>query len=127
MDAIHTPHAPEAVGPYSQAVRAQGLVFLSGQIGLNPETMTMVEGGVEAQAEQIMKNLEAVLLASGSSFKKVIKTTIYLQDIQDFAKVGEVYAKHFTPPYPARVTIEAQKLPLEARVEMDMIAELDSF
>lgn len=114
--------APKAIGPYNQAVEANGFVFLAGQIPLNPETMTLIEGDAAIQVEQVLKNLSAVLKAAGCTFNNVIKTTMFLQDMNDFAKVNEVYAKYFTENYPARSTIQVAKLPLGALVEIECIA-----
>lgn len=122
--AISTSDAPAAIGPYSQAVRAGSLVFLSGQIPLDPRTGQMVEGGVEAQAEQVMKNLEAVLRAAGCSFADVVKSTIFLADLGDFGKVNEIYGKRFSANPPARATVQVAALPRGARVEIDMIAQV---
>ncbi|MCB9591221.1 MAG: RidA family protein [Sandaracinaceae bacterium] len=121
--AIHTDAAPAAIGPYSQAVQHGGLVYLSGQIALDPATGALVEGDVAAQAERVMKNLEAVLAAAGSSFGQVLKTTIYLTDMGDFARVNEVYARAFEGlEPPARETVEVSRLPKDVAVEISMIA-----
>ena len=120
--AIHTEAAPAAVGPYSQATTAGDLIFCSGQIALDPKTSSLVEGGLEAQTHQVMANLKAVLAAAGGSFATLVKTTIYLSDMNDFRKVNEVYSSYLGAPYPARVTIEASSLPLGALVEIDAIA-----
>jgi 2-iminobutanoate/2-iminopropanoate deaminase len=120
--AVESSDAPKAIGPYSQAIVANDLVFVSGQIGLDPKTGNLVEGGVEAQTEQVMKNLEAVLRASKSDFDNVVKATIFLADINDFAKVNEVYAKSFKAPFPARATVQAARLPRDARVEIELTA-----
>lgn len=120
--AVETADAPRAIGPYSQAVIAGDFVFLAGQIGLDPKTGNLVEGGVEAQTEQVMKNLEAVLRASKSDFDNVVKATIFLADINDFAKVNEIYAKKFRAPFPARSTVQAAKLPRDARIEIELTA-----
>jgi 2-iminobutanoate/2-iminopropanoate deaminase len=128
-DEISTKEAPAAIGPYSQAVRAGALVFLSGQVALDPATGQLVAGDVVAQTEQIMKNLAAVLAAAGSGFADVVRTTIYLVDMADFARVNEAYGRFFQPPYPARATVQVSALPRGARVEIDAIAlrsEVDS-
>ncbi len=122
IQAIHTEAAPAAVGPYSQAVRSGDLVFLSGQIGLDPQTGNLVPGGTAAEAEQVLRNLSAVLAACGLSFRAVVRTTIYLVDLADFATVNEVYGRHMQPPYPARATVGVAALPRGARVEIDAIA-----
>jgi 2-iminobutanoate/2-iminopropanoate deaminase len=122
-DEISTKEAPAAIGPYSQAVRAGPLVFLSGQVALDPATGQLVAGDVVAQAEQVMKNLGAVLAAAGSGFADVVRTTIYLVDMADFARVNEVYGRFFQPPYPARATVQVSALPRGARVEIDAIAQ----
>lgn len=119
---IHTEQAPAAIGPYVQAVRVGDLIYTAGQGGINPATDKLVEGGVEAQAEQTMKNLAAVLDAAGSSFDQVIKTTIFLRYIKDFAAVNEIYASFFTGQVPARSTVAVAALPLSALVEIEMVA-----
>lgn len=119
---IATENAPKAIGPYSQAVEAGGFIFASGQIPLVPQTGEIIAGGIEAQAEQVLKNLCAVLEAAGSSLDKVVKTTVYLTDIGDFAKLNEVYGKFFVNDCPARVCVEVSNLPKGALVEIDVIA-----
>ena len=119
---ISTTAAPAAIGPYSQAIVAGNLVFTSGQIPLDPATQQLVTGDVRAQAERVMENLAAVLAAAGSSFAEVVKTTIYLADLGDFAVVNEVYGKRFSGAPPARSTVQAAALPKGARVEIDLIA-----
>jgi 2-iminobutanoate/2-iminopropanoate deaminase len=123
-EAVSTSSAPAAIGPYSQAVRAGALLFVSGQIPLDPEAGTMVEGDVAAQTHRVLRNLQAVLEAGGSSLDAVVRTTIYLADLNDFAAVNEVYATYFTSPAPARATIQASRLPRDARIEIDAIATL---
>jgi 2-iminobutanoate/2-iminopropanoate deaminase len=122
MTPIATPSAPAAIGPYSQAVRAGNLVFLSGQIPLDPATGSMVDGDIRAQTERVMENLAAVLAAAGLSFANVAKTTIYLADLGDFAVVNEIYGKRFPKNPPARATVQVAALPKGARVEIDAIA-----
>jgi len=122
MRRIDTDSAPKAIGPYSQAVEVDGLLFCSGQIALDPSSMTMVEGGVRAQTEQVMKNLAAVLRASGAALNTVVKTTIYLVDMNDFGEVNEVYASFFEEETPARATVEVSRLPKGALVEIDAVA-----
>ena len=119
---IQTEHAPQAIGPYSQAVKANGLIFASGQIPTDPKTGLFVVGGIEAQTEQVLKNLAAVLEASGSGLNRVVKTTVFLLDMQEFAAMNEVYGKFFKELPPARATVEAARLPRNARVEIEAIA-----
>ena len=119
---VSTPHAPAAIGPYSQAVRAHGFVFLSGQIPLDPATGQMIEGDIVAQTKRVMENLDAVLSAAGTSFGKVLRATIFLVDLGDFAKVNEVYGGYFPSEPPARATVQVAALPKGARVEIDLIA-----
>ena len=120
--AIRTDRAPQAIGPYSQALASHGLVFLSGQIGLDPATGALVTGGTAAEAEQVLKNLQAVLAAAGLGFEHVVRTTIYLVDLADFAAVNDVYQRYVREPYPARATVGVAALPRGARVEIDAIA-----
>jgi len=119
--AVETPDAPKAVGPYSQAIIANGLVFAAGQIGIDPRTGTLVEG-IEAQVNQALKNIAAVLKASGSSMDDVVKATVFLADMNDFAKMNEVYSKHFKAPFPARSTVQVARLPRDAKIEIEVIA-----
>lgn len=119
---IHTPQAPAAIGPYSQAVVYNGIAYLSGQIPLDPATGQIVAGGIVEQTEQVMKNLGAVLEAAGSSFGKVLKMTIYLQDLGQFTTVNEIYGRYLTAEPPARATVQVAKLPREVMVEIDAIA-----
>jgi 2-iminobutanoate/2-iminopropanoate deaminase len=121
-DVISTDRAPKAIGPYSQAIRVNGFLFLSGQIALDPATMQIVDGDVRAQTERVMTNLKAVLEAAGSSLDKVVKTTVYLKDMNDFTAMNETYAKYFPANPPARATTEAARLPRDARVEIELIA-----
>ena len=120
---ITSEHAPRAIGPYSQAVRAGGLVFLSGQIPIDPATGEMIGGDVRLQTEQVMKNLGAVLEAAKLSFEDVVKATIYLVDLADFTVVNEVYGARFATDPPARATVQVAALPRGARVEIDLLAE----
>ncbi len=122
--AITTEHAPQAIGPYSQAVRVGEWLFLSGQIGLDPSSGELVPGGVVAEAQRVLENLRAVLAAAGATLDDVVRTTIYLVDLADFARVNEVYGECFHPPYPARATVGVAALPRGARVEIDAIARL---
>ena len=123
MKAIETSHAPGAIGPYSQAICIQNLVFTSGQIPIDPKTGNIDAVGIEAQTEQVMHNLQAVLEAAGSSLTKAVKTTCFLQDIRDFAAFNAVYARYFTEK-PARSCVEVAALPKGALVEVEVIAEL---
>jgi 2-iminobutanoate/2-iminopropanoate deaminase len=118
---IQTDAAPAAIGPYSQAVRVGGLVFTAGQTGAEPSSGELVEG-VAAQADRALQNLAAVLQAAGTSFERVVKTTIFLVDMADFVAVNEVYARHLSPPYPARSTIAVRALPKGGLVEIEMVA-----
>jgi len=119
---VHTDDAPRAIGPYSQAVAAGGVVYCSGQIALDPKTGELVTGDVRAQTKQVMENLRAVLDAAGSSLASVLKTTIYLQNLGDFAAVNEVYGGYFSSEPPARATVQVAALPRAAQVEIDAIA-----
>lgn len=123
-EAVKTDNAPQAIGPYSQAIKLGDLVFLSGQVHLDPATGQLVEGDITTQTQRVMENLQAVLLAAGSSFEKVVKTTIYLADMDDFSKVNEVYGRYFSAPQPARSTVAVARLPRDARIEIDLIAYL---
>jgi 2-iminobutanoate/2-iminopropanoate deaminase len=123
--AVSTTAAPSAVGPYSQAVATDDLVFCSGQVGIDPATGELVSGGVEAETERVLKNLEAVLDAAGCSFGDVVKTTCFLADIGDFATFNAIYARSFPDPPPARSTFQVAALPKGARVEIEAIAVRD--
>ena len=122
MKTISTDLAPNAIGPYSQAVVHNGLAFLSGQIPLNPATGEMVEGDLTAQTERVLENIKGLLAACGSSLDQVVKTTVFLKDIGEFAQMNEVYGRYFGQNAPARSTIEAARLPRDVRVEIDAIA-----
>ena len=122
---ISTPAAPKAIGPYSQAVRAGQLLFASGQIPTDPVTGAIVDGDVAAQTRRVFDNLGAVLKAANLSFADVVRTTVFLADMNDFATVNEVYGTYFTEPYPARATVQVARLPKDARVEIDVIASFD--
>ncbi len=124
IDSVATEHAPKAVGPYSQAIRVNGFIFLSGQIALDPRTQQLVEGDVAMETERVLENLKAVVEAAGSSLQRVVKTTVFLADMNDFAKMNEVYARYFATPLPARSTVQVARLPRDARVEVDLIALL---
>jgi 2-iminobutanoate/2-iminopropanoate deaminase len=121
-ESVSTEKAPQAIGPYSQAIVSGDLVFTSGQIPLDPKTQQMVQGDARAQAERVMENLSAVLAAAGATFASVVKTTIYLTDLNDFAAVNEVYGKRFPSAPPARSTVQVAALPKGARVEIDLVA-----
>ncbi|RYZ56598.1 MAG: RidA family protein [Proteobacteria bacterium] len=122
--AIASPDAPAAIGPYSQAIVHNGIVYCSGQIPLDPESGEMKAVTIEEQTHQVMKNLQAVLETAGSGLSGIIRTTIYLQNLENFAKVNEVYASYLSKPYPARATVEVSKLPRASLVEIDAIARL---
>ena len=119
---ISTKDAPGAIGPYSQAIEANGFVFVSGQIPLIPDTGEMIKGGIEEQTTRVLENLGAILKAAGTSFEAAVKTTVYITNINDFAKVNEIYGKYFTQNCPARVCVEVSSLPKGALVEIDVIA-----
>ena len=119
---IETQYAPEAVGPYSQAIKTGNLLFLSGQIGIDPQIKKVAEGGVEAQARQIFKNITAVLQEAGASLENVVKATVFLKDMADFKRVNEIYADHFKRPYPARSAVAVKELPLSVDIEIEVIA-----
>lgn len=119
---IQTDQAPQAIGPYSQAVKANGLVFVSGQIPIDPRTGHFVAGGIAEQTEQVLKNLAALLEASGSSLDQVLKTTVFLADMEEFAAMNEIYGRFFTEEPPARATVQASRLPRDARIEIEAIA-----
>jgi 2-iminobutanoate/2-iminopropanoate deaminase len=123
-EVVATARAPKAIGPYSQAIRANGFVFCSGQIALDPATNQLIEGDVVAQTERVLKNLTAVLQEAGSSLENVVKTTVFLKSMGDFAAMNETYAKFFTHNPPARSTVEAARLPKDVLVEIDVIALL---
>jgi 2-iminobutanoate/2-iminopropanoate deaminase len=121
-DIINTPNAPAAIGPYSQAAGWNGLIFCSGQIPLDPATGQLVEGGIEEQTARVLDNLRAVLEAAGASLETVLKTTIFVKDMGDFAKVNEVYGRYFPVNPPARATVEAARLPRDVKVEIEAVA-----
>jgi 2-iminobutanoate/2-iminopropanoate deaminase len=122
--AVSSESAPRAIGPYSQAIRAGSLLFVSGQIPLDPVTGIMVDGDIAAQTHRVFANLKAILEAAGGSFDHVVRTTVYLADMNDFATVNEIYGTYFSSPAPARATVQAARLPKDARVEIDLIAAL---
>jgi len=119
---LSTPNAPAAIGPYSQAIRAGGFLFVSGQIPLDPATGQLVTGGIADQTRRVLDNLGAILTAAGISFDHVVKTTVYLADMGEFAAMNEIYATCFKSPAPARATIQAARLPRDVRVEIDLVA-----
>ncbi|XP_058072466.1 reactive Intermediate Deaminase A, chloroplastic [Magnolia sinica] len=123
-EAVQTDKAPAALGPYSQAIKANNLLFVSGVLGLVPETGKFISDGVEEQTEQVLKNIGEILQASGISYSAVVKTTIMLADLKDFKKVNEIYAKYFPSPAPARATYQVAALPMDARIEIECIAAL---
>lgn len=121
-EAVHTPDAPAAIGPYSQAIALDGWVFTSGQIALDPSTGTLVEGDIEAQTERVMSNLEAVLQAANSGLDQIVKTTVFLLDMNDFQRFNAIYAARLGQHRPARSTVQVSRLPRDARVEIEVIA-----
>jgi 2-iminobutanoate/2-iminopropanoate deaminase len=121
-EVIATDQAPKAIGPYSQAIRAAGLVFTSGQIAIDPTTQQVIAGDIAAQTERVMKNLSGVLQAAGSGLDKALRCTVFLKNVGDFAAMNEVYGRYFPQAPPARTTVEAARLPREALVEIDVIA-----
>jgi len=121
---IATNQAPKAIGPYSQAIVSSGFAFLSGQIPLDPITGLIVEGDIAAQTKQVLENIKAVLEASGSSLAQVVKTTVFLKDMEEFSKMNEIYGKYFPETPPARATVEVSRLPRDVRVEIECIATL---
>jgi len=123
--AVSSPDAPKAIGPYSQAVRVGQLLFVSGQVPLDPVTGEMVGGDIAVQTRRVFENLGAVLKAGGRSFNDVVRTTVFLADMNDFAEVNKVYGTYFSEPYPARATVQVARLPKDARVEIDVIAAFD--
>lgn len=124
MQAIHTEKAPKAIGPYSQAIKVGNLVFASGQVPIVPATGEFVEGGIKEQTRQSLTNAKAILEEAGTSLSKVVKTTVYLSDMANFAAMNKVYAEFFTQPYPARSAVVVKTLPKNALVEVECIAEL---
>jgi 2-iminobutanoate/2-iminopropanoate deaminase len=124
--AVSSSDAPKAIGPYSQAVRAGQLLFVSGQVPLDPSTGQLVNGDIAAQTRRVFDNLDAVLKAGGRSFADVVRTTVFLADMNDFAAMNEVYGQYFSEPYPARATVQVARLPKDARVEIDVIASYEA-
>ncbi len=121
-DVIATDHAPKAIGPYSQAIRAQGLIFTSGQVAIDPGTQQVIAGDVSAQTDRVLRNLAAILQASGSNLEKVLRCTVFLKNMGDFAAMNEVYGRYFKHEPPARSTVEVARLPKDVLVEIDVIA-----
>jgi 2-iminobutanoate/2-iminopropanoate deaminase len=121
-EVISTPDAPQAIGPYSQAIRANGLVFISGQVAIDPATQQVIDGDVAAQTERVMKNLAAILKAAGSGLENVVRSTVFLKNMGDFAAMNAVYGKYFSSAPPARSTVEVSRLPKDVLVEIDVIA-----
>jgi 2-iminobutanoate/2-iminopropanoate deaminase len=122
---IHTTEAPAAIGPYSQAIRTGHTIFASGQIPIDPKTGSVVEGDITVQTRQVLNNLKAVLEAAGAGLPCVVKTTVFIRDMNDFARFNEVYAGFFAAPYPARSTVEVSRLPKDALVEIEAVAVAD--
>jgi 2-iminobutanoate/2-iminopropanoate deaminase len=123
-DSISSPDAPKAIGPYSQAIRAGNLLFLSGQIPLDPATGNVVDGDITAQTDRVLRNITAVLKAAGASFDNVVRTTVFLADMNEFTAMNAVYGKYVMDPPPARSTVQVARLPKDVRVEIDVIAVL---
>ena len=123
-EVIHTDKAPAAIGPYSQAVKVGDLMFTSGQVPIDPETGAVVEGGIQEQACQSLNNIKAILNAAGTNMGAVVKTTVFLQNMEDFAAMNEVYAQFFQEPYPARSAVQVARLPKDVLVEIEAIAQL---
>ena len=121
-DVISTPDGPKAIGPYSQAIKANGFVFVSGQVAIDPANQQVINGDVAVQTERVLKNLGAILKAAGSGLEMVVKSTVFLKNMGDFAAMNEVYGKHFTGTPPARSTVEVARLPKDVLVEIDVIA-----
>ncbi len=124
IEPVATDRGPKAIGPYSQAIKANGFVFLSGQIALDPQTQQVIEGDVARKTERVLENLKGIVEAAGSALPRVVKTTVFLADMNDFSAMNEVYSRYFTVHPPARSTVEAASLPRNVRVEIDLIALL---
>ena len=120
--AVSTPSAPKAIGPYSQAIRAGSLLFVSGQVPIDPATGQIVNGDIAAQTHRVFQNIGEILKAGGASFDHVVRTTVFLADMDDFSAMNEAYATYFTAPAPARATVQVSRLPKDARVEIDVVA-----
>jgi 2-iminobutanoate/2-iminopropanoate deaminase len=124
--AVASPKAPKAIGPYSAALRAGQLLFVSGQVPIDPDSGTMVDGDIGAQTRRVLQNISALLEAAGLSVGQVVRTTVFLADMNDFAAMNEVYRAFFSEPYPARSTVQAARLPRDARIEIDVIASYEA-
>ena len=122
---VSAPDAAKPIGPYSPAIRAGNLLFLSGQVGFDPSTGALVDGDISAQTDQVMRNIGALLKAAGTDFAHVVRTTVFLADMGEFAKMNDVYARYVVDPPPARSTVQVARLPRDARVEIDVIAVID--
>ncbi|OPJ55570.1 RidA family protein [Alkalithermobacter paradoxus] len=122
---IHTEHAPKAIGPYSQAIKAGNMVFISGQVPFDPVTMEIVSEDVQEQTKRVLENLKAILSAANASFENVVKTTVFIKDMNDFAKINEVYAEYFGDNKPARACVEVARLPRDVKVEIEAIAVVE--
>jgi 2-iminobutanoate/2-iminopropanoate deaminase len=122
IEKITTQNAPAAIGPYSQAISTVDMIYVSGQLGIEPQSGKLVSGGIVAETKQALENIKAILLAAGSNLAKVVLTTIYLADMEDFVKMNEVYATYFKEPYPARATVAVKQLPKNAKIEIVAIA-----
>ena len=121
-EVISTTHAPASIGPFSQAIRAMGFLFVSGQVAMDPSSGELIDGDAAIQTERVLTSLASILAAAGSSIDRVVRCSVFLTDLADFARMNEVYARHFTSAPPARTTVEVSRLPLNARVEIDAIA-----
>lgn len=122
--AVSSPNAPKAIGPYSPAVRSGNLLFVSGQVPIDPATGNMIDGDIAAQTRRVLDNVGALLAAGGAAFANVVRTTVFLADMNDFAAMNKVYGEYFSEPYPARATVQVARLPKDSRVEIDVIATL---
>jgi 2-iminobutanoate/2-iminopropanoate deaminase len=122
--AVSTSAAPQAIGPYSQGIRAGSLLFVSGQVPIDPSTGNIIDGDVDAQTHRVLQNIGEILRAGGASFDNVVRTTVFLADMNDFAAMNAVYATYFSAPAPARATVQVSRLPKDARVEIDVIAAI---
>ena len=123
--AVSAPNAAKPIGPYSPAIRAGNLLFISGQVGFDPSTGLLVDGDISDQTEQVMRNIGSLLTAAGTDFAHVVRTTVYLADMGEFGRMNEVYARYVVEPWPARSTVQVARLPRDARVEIDVVAVLD--
>lgn len=123
-DVVSTDHGPKAIGPYSQAIKANGFVFVSGQVALDPKTQQLIEGGIAQQTERVMENLKGIVEAAGSNMSKVVKTTVFLTDMNDFSAMNEIYGKYFPSQPPARATVQVSRLPKDVKVEIEVVALL---